>query len=281
MTARALSSLELGRNPMRVLALGGALVALAFFLLPIAYLLSVSFKRKDDVLAGNFLPVDPTLDNWPGAFAATSLTTFIANSVIVSVLAGILTIAITLPAAYAMIRMGVFRRFLPQATLASYIAPPVVGLIPFFFLLKTIGLLNTHAGLILVYGLLNIPVAFWLIGPFLRRVPVEIEEAAALDGAGRLRTLVSVVAPIIAPGIAATTIIVVILSFNEFLLASGLTLTDGMRTLTVGISLFQGDRLVNFGQMAAASLAGIVPIYLIAFLMQKHLVEGLAKGGVK
>jgi len=128
MTARVLSGLELGRNPMRVLALGGALVALAFFLLPIAYLLSVSFKRKDDVLAGNFLPVDPTLDNWPGAFAATSLTTFIANSVIVSVLAGVLTIAITLPAAYAMIRMGVFRRFLPQATLASYIAPPVVGL---------------------------------------------------------------------------------------------------------------------------------------------------------
>jgi len=104
---------------------------------------------------------------------------------------------------------------------------------------------------------------------------------AALDGAGRLRTLVSVVAPMIAPGIAATSIIVVILSFNEFLLASGLTLSDGMRTLTVGISLFQRDRLVNFGQMAAASLAGILPIYVIALLMQKHLVEGLAHGGVK
>lgn len=269
------------RLPTRLLALAAAILSILFFLTPIAYLLSVSFKRKDDVLAGNFLPADPTLANWPDAFAATSLTTFIANSVIVSVLAGVLTIAITLPAAYAMIRLGTGRRFLPQATLASYVAPPVVGLIPFFFLLKTIGLLNTHAGLVLVYGLLNIPVAFWLLGPFLRRVPLEIEEAAALDGASRLRVLVSVVAPMIAPGIAATAIIVVILSFNEFLLASGLTLTDGMRTLTVGISLFQGDRLVNFGQMAAASLAGIVPIYLIALAMQKHLVEGLAHGGVK
>jgi len=269
------------RPSTRALQILAAALAVAFFLLPLAYLLSVSFKRKDDVLAGTFLPNDPTLANWPAAFEATSLTTFIFNSVLVSVLAGVVTIAITLPAAYAMIRLGIGRRFLPQATLASYIAPPIVGLIPFFFLLKTAGLLNTHAGLILIYGFLNIPVAFWLLGPFLRRVPVEIEEAAALDGASRLRILVSVIAPMIAPGIAATSIIVVILSFNEFLLASGLTLSDGMRTLTVGISLFQGDRLVNFGQMAAASLAGILPIYVIALLMQKHLVEGLAHGGVK
>lgn len=269
------------RPSTRVLQVVAAVVAVGFFLLPVAYLLSVSFKRPDDVLTGQFLPNGPTLANWPAAFEATSLATFIVNSVVVSVLSGLLTIAITLPAAYAMIRLGIGKKFLPQATLASYIAPPIVGLLPFFFLLKTIGLINTHAGLILVNGLINIPVAFWLIAPFLRRVPVEIEEAAALDGASRFRTLVSVVAPMIAPGIAATSLIVIILSFNEFLLASGLTLSDSMRTLTVGISLFQGDRLVNFGQMAAASLAGIVPIYAIALLMQKHLVEGLAHGGVK
>ena len=256
------------RPSIRALQILAAAVAVTFFLLPLAYLLSVSFKRKDDVLSGNFLPTDPTLANWPAAFESTSLTTFIFNSVVISVFAGLVTIAITLPASYAMIRLGIGKKALPQVTLASYVAPPIVGLIPFFFLLKTVGLLNTYPGLILIYG-------------FLRRVPAEIEEAAALDGAGRLRTLVSVVAPMIAPGIAATTIIVVILTFNEFLLASGLTLSDGMRTLTVGISLFQGDRLVNFGQMAAASLAGILPIYVIALLMQKHLVQGLAHGGVK
>ncbi|WEK52151.1 MAG: carbohydrate ABC transporter permease [Candidatus Kaistia colombiensis] len=269
------------RPSIRILQILAAGAAVAFLLLPIAYLLSVSFKRQDDVLTGAFLPQEPTLANWPAAFEATSLATFIVNSVVISVLAGLVTIAITLPAAYAMIRLGIGRKFLPQATLASYIAPPVVGLIPFFFLLKTVGLLNTHAGLILIYGFLNIPVAFWLLAPFLSRVPLEIEEAAALDGASRLRTLVSVVAPMIAPGIAATLIIVIILSFNEYLLASGLTLSDGMRTLTVGISLFQGDRLVNFGQIAAASLAGILPIYVIALVMQRHLVEGLAHGGVK
>jgi len=269
------------RPSTRALQILAAAVAVTFFLLPLAYLLSVSFKRKDDVLSGNFLPTDPTLANWPAAFESTSLTIFIFNSVLISVFAGLVTIAITLPASYAMIRLGIGKKALPQVTLASYVAPPIVGLIPFFFLLKTVGLLNTYPGLILIYGFLNIPVAFWLLTPFLRRVPAEIEEAAALDGAGRLRTLVSVVAPMIAPGIAATTIIVVILTFNEFLLASGLTLSDGMRTLTVGISLFQGDRLVNFGQMAAASLAGILPIYVIALLMQKHLVQGLAHGGVK
>ena len=110
---------------------------------------------------------------------------------------------------------------------------------------------------------------------------MAIEEAAALDGAGPLLTLVRVVAPMIAPGIAATLLIAVILSYNEFLLASTLAQTDAARTLTVGVSLFQGERLENAGQMAVASLAGIIPIYGLALFGQRWLVRGLTQGGVK
>lgn len=258
-----------------------SLLVAAFFALPILFLVSVSFKTKDDVLTGDFLPHGPTLANWAGAFAAAPVATFIRNSIAVAVLSGVLTLAVTLPAAYAMLRLKIGARWLPDATLASFMAPPVVALIPLFFLLKLAGLLNTQAGLVLVYGFANVPVAFWLISPFLLRIPREVEEAAALDGAGALRTLVHVAAPMIAPGLVATWLIVSILAYNEFLFASAFTLSDATRTLPVGISLFQGDRLVNFGQMAAASLAGIVPVYLVALFMQRRLVNGIAHGAVK
>ncbi len=256
-------------------------VVARFLAVPIAYLLSVSFKTKDDTLSGSFLPSVVTFDNWPQAFISVPLITFIGNSVMSSVLAGLLTLAITLPAAYATLRLGVGGKWLPQITLSSYMAPPVVALIPLFYLLKQIGLINSVAGLVLVYGCVNVPVAFWLLTPFLRRVPIDIEHAAALDGAGPLRILWSIVLPLVRPGIVATLIIVVILAYNEFLLASSFAFGDATRTLTVGISLFQGDRLVNFGQMAVASLTGIAPVYLIALFMQRHLVSGLAHGGVK
>ena len=170
---------------------------------------------------------------------------------------------------------------MPQAILSSYIAPPVVPLIPLFFLLRSVGLINTRIGLIIVEAIINVAVAFWLLAPFVRRMPVEIEEAAALDGAGRLRILLSIVLPVIAPGVAATTLIVIVLCYNEFLFASSFTFSDATRTLTVGLSLFQGDRLVNFGQMAVASLAGVAPVYLLALFAQRWLVDGLAHGGVK
>ncbi|MBB5751416.1 carbohydrate ABC transporter permease [Prosthecomicrobium pneumaticum] len=271
----------MNRLPARAGAAGLVGLTAVFFLLPIAYLVSVSFKTKDDVLTGSFLPHGPTLANWPGAFSAAPLVGFIGNSVLVATLSALVTVALTLPAAYAMIRLKVAEGWLPQATLASYMAPPVVALLPLFFLLKFTGLLNSQLGLALVYAFGNVPVAFWLLAPFLRRVPLEIEQAAAIDGAGPVRTLVSVVAPMVAPGIAATAIICGVLAYNEFLLASAFTLSGETRTLPVGLSLFQGDRLVNFGQIAAASLAAIAPVYLIALFMQRFLVEGLAHGGVK
>jgi multiple sugar transport system permease protein len=258
-----------------------AVLTLGFFALPIAFLISVSFKTPDDVLLGRFLPTAPTFENWPTAFEVTNLTQFIFNSVIASIAAGLLTIAIALPATYGMVRLKVGKAWLPDFTLSSYVAPPIVAVLPLFYLLKSIGLLNSLFGLILIYGFMNLPVAFWLLAPFLRQVPVAIEEAAALDGAGPFVTLVRVVAPMVAPGIAATLLISIILSYNEFLLASALAQTDAARTLTVGVSLFQGERLQNAGQMAVASLAGIIPIYIVALFGQRWLVKGLTHGGVK
>ena len=254
---------------------------IAFFTLPIAFLISVSFKTPDDVLLGSFLPTDPTLANWPKAFQFAPLTSFISNSVLTAVFGGLINLALAIPAAYGMIRLKAGGRRLPDLLLSSYMAPPVVAMIPLFYLLRLAGLINSVPGLALVYGLVNIPVAFWLLAPFIRQVPLDVEQAAALDGAKPLRILVSIVCPMIAPGIVATFLIVVILGYGEFLFASAFSLSDATRTLTVGLSLFQGERLVNFGQMAAASLTGIIPVYIIALLGQRWLISGLSHGSVK
>jgi multiple sugar transport system permease protein len=161
------------------------------------------------------------------------------------------------------------------------VAPPVVALIPLFFLMQSVHLIDSIAGLALVYGIMNIPVAFWLLRSFVRAIPDEIDEAAWIDGASYWRTLVRIALPLLLPGIVATALICIILSYNELLFASAMTFSEGSRTITVGMSLFQGERLVNFGQMAAASFAGMVPVYVIAVFFQRYLIGGLTHGSVK
>lgn len=160
----------------------GAAILVVFFVLPIGFLVSVSFKTPDQVLTGHFLPQQPTLANWVNTFHVIPLWRFLFNSLLVAVLSGALTLAIAFPATYAMVRLKVGGGFLPAFTLATYVAPPVVALIPLFLLLRWLGLLNSLTGLVLVNGIANLPVAFWLLSGFLRRVPVEIDEAARIDG---------------------------------------------------------------------------------------------------
>jgi multiple sugar transport system permease protein len=150
-----------------------------------------------------------------------------------------------------------------------------------FYLLKWSQLIDTLPGLALVHGLANLPIAVWLLESFVRGVPRDIEEASWVDGAGRVGTLAHIVLPIIVPGLVAVTIICIILSYNEFLFALVLTYRPDTQTLPVGVALFQGDRLVQFGQMAAASLTGMIPVYLVALFFQRGLIRGLTGGAIR
>lgn len=271
------------RRHWRGQLLRGVLLALTllFFLVPIAFLVSTSFKTKDDVLTGNFWPKTFFWQNWPDAFDSVALATFMQNSVVAASLSAVLTLVIAVPATYAMVRFGVGGKALYTIVLSSYIAPPVVALLPLFYLLRRMELIDSLLGLALVYGLMNIPVAVWLLDSFVRQIPRDIEEAAWVDGTSQLGTLVRMVLPLIMPGIVATGIICLILSYNEFLFALNLTYSLQSQTLPVGMALFQGDRLVNFGQMAAASLSGMIPVYLVALFFQRWLIRGLTHGAVK
>lgn len=264
------------------IARGAALaLVLAFFLLPVLYLAATSLKTKDDVLSGNFLPATVYWANWPDAFSRVPIGQFIGNSLIAAAGGTLLTLALAIPATYAMARYRAGGKALYSLVLSSYVAPPVVALLPLFFLLRAGNLIDSRLGLALVYGLMNVPVAVWLLDSFVRNVPREIEEAAWVDGAGRVATLLRMVVPLIAPGIAAAGVVCAILAYNEFLFALTFTYSPASQTLPVGLSLFQGDRLVNYGQIAAASLAGIAPVYAVALLCQRWLVGGLTHGAVK
>jgi multiple sugar transport system permease protein len=261
----------------------GLLIALilVFFLMPIVYLTLVSFTPQPEVLSGQIVPSRVAWENWPNAFKSVQVVLFLRNSILVAALSAFVTMAIAVPATYAMVRFRTGGSFLRSAVLSSYVAPPIVAVIPLFFLLKTTTLIDTLPGLALVHALANLPVAIWLLDSFVREIPVDLEEASWVDGSGRFGTLVRIVLPLLAPGLVAVAIICIILSYNEFLFALVMTYRPDTQTLPVGIALFQGDRLVQFGQMAAASLTGMIPIYLVALFFQRGLVRGLTMGAVK
>lgn len=261
----------------------GLLIALVliFFLVPIFYLTLVSFTPQPEVLSGQVIPSRVAWENWPNAFKSVQVTLFLRNSIIVAALSALVTMAIAVPATYAMVRFRTGGTFLRSAVLSSYVAPPIVAVIPLFYLLKTTTLIDTLPGLALVHALANLPVAIWLLDSFVREIPVDLEEASWVDGSGRFGTLLRIVLPLLTPGLVAVAIICIILSYNEFLFALVMTYRPETQTLPVGIALFQGDRLVQFGQMAAASLTGMIPIYLVALFFQRGLVRGLTMGAVK
>lgn len=268
-------------SPWTVLRWLAVAAVVIFFLAPIAYLALVSVKPQPEVLSGQLLPSRIAWENWPNAFASVELLLFLRNSVIVAALSAAITMVIAAPATYAMVRFRTGGSWLRSAVLTSYVAPPIVAVIPLFYLLKWGQLIDTLPGLALVHGLANMPVAVWLLDSFVREVPRDVEEAAWVDGAGRFGTMMRIVLPLIVPGLVAVAIICIILSYNEFLFALVITYRPETQTLPVGIALFQGDRLVQFGQMAAASLTGMIPVYLVALFFQRGLIRGLTSGAVK
>ena len=259
----------------------GTAAVVLFFIFPMIFMFMVSFKAQPDIASGGFIPQEWFWQNYPDAWNSVAVGTYLRNSIVVAACGALVTLVIAVPATHAIVRYRIGGKFLPAFILATYVAPPIVALFPLFFLLRSIGLLNSLAGLALVYGVMNLPVAFWLLSSFVRRLPEELEDAARIDGAGYGSVLFRITVPLLMPGIISTGIICLILAYNEFLLASFLTRSESTQTLPVGLSLYQGDRQLRYGQMSVASLIGIVPVYLLAMFFQRWLIRGLTAGSSK
>ena len=270
-----------GRGVVTALKWSVIVIAVAIAVLPILYMIGMSFKSPDDILSTRIIPSRLAVENWVAAFQNWPVLTYLRNSLGTALIAVMVSLLIAIPANFAMARLRTGGSRTLGLIVSAYVAPPVVAIIPLFLLVRTVGLMDSVVGLGIIEGLLLTPVAVWLLDGFFRAIPEEIDEAAQLDGCGPLRTLWAVILPLAAPGVIAVAIIVFILVYNDFLIPLLLTQSVNSQTLPVGIALMQGGREVLFGQMAAASLAGLVPIYLLALFLQKWLVGGLTQGSVK
>lgn len=268
-----------GRGSSRV-ATGWLVAALVASIVPILYLVSVSFMSQGEVAAGRVLPTQPSLGAWTEAFSGP-VPGAIVNSLLVSIVSSVVSLALALPAAWAIVRFRTGGRLLAGTFLAPWLLPPIVAIVPLFMLLRVLGLNNTLLGLTLLYAIMNVGLAVWLLEGFVRRLPVELEEAARLDGAGEFGVLVRIIVPLTGPALVAVGVIVVILSYNEYLFAAFVTQSEQSRTVPVVIGLLLSERIQDFGKVAAGSLMGAIPPLAVAGLLQKRLVEGLTSGALK
>jgi multiple sugar transport system permease protein len=252
-----------------------------FFVVPLLYLVSVSLMGRNETGQGVLIPAVPQFSNWAEVLTQSDLLRGIANSLIAAIGGAVVSLLIALPGAWAMVRFRTGGATLAGTIMSPWLLPPIVAVVPLFTLLRLLGANNTLWGLTLVYALVNVPVAIWLLEGFLRKLPIEIEEAARIDGAGSVRVLVSVVAPLVAPALVAVGIIAGVLNYNEFLLATFLTQSPDARTLPVVLSLFYGERTPHVGKIAAASVIGVIPVFAAAVFLQRWVVGGLTSGAVR
>ena len=261
-----------------------AQVALAvIILLPFFWMISVSLKPADEPFAipAKLWPDQPTLDNYVNAFRP-EFNAYFVNSVVVSLSTVLITVTLGLLAAYSFTRNQTRAILICMGlVVAAQMFPASAIIIPIYKLMRSADLLNTYASLVLSYITITLPVAIWMLHGFMARLPAELDEAAAVDGCGPLRTFFSVILPLCRPGIIATSVFVLIVTWQEFLFALSFTSTKDMRTLPVGMNDFIGQYGIRYGELMASSVLISVPVVAIFFLLQRHFVAGLTAGAVK
>lgn len=252
-------------------------------LAPFFWMVSVSLKPAAEPFAipARLWPQDPTLDNYINAFRPEFRTYFV-NSMIVSLLTVVITVSLALFAAYAFTRSQ-FRLLTVAMTLVivAQMFPASAIIIPIYKLMRSADLLNTYTSLVLAYVTVTLPVAIWMLRGFMANLPLTLEEAAAIDGAGPLRTFIEIIVPLCRPGIVATSVFVLIVTWQEFLFALSFTSTKDMRTLPVGMNDFIGQYGIRYGELMASSVLISLPVIVIFFLLQRQFVAGLTAGAVK
>jgi ABC-type glycerol-3-phosphate transport system permease component len=260
-----------------------SLLFMAAWAFPILWSVLNSFKTEQDILA-----FPPKLVFWPTLaayrdvlFGSASILPNLWSSLVISAGTTIVTMALAVPAAYALARLRVpGHRFAGFYILASQMLPPVGIIIPYFLVLRNIGWLDTYQGIILIYLSFSLPFAIWLLVSYFEDIPFEMEEAAALDGASRMKTLWRVIIPQVQGGIAVTVVFVFLNAWNEFLFAVVLS-GNTVRPVTIAMFNFVSVEQTLWAKLAAVSVLAMLPVIVLGIVAQKHIVKGLTVGAVK
>jgi ABC-type glycerol-3-phosphate transport system permease component len=230
----------------------------------------------------SLVPTTLVLDHYHALFTERNFWVPIRNSLIVAGATTAICVTVGGLCAYALARLS-FRGKGPLLglILAVSVFPQISVVSPLYLLLRRLHLINTYPGLILPYLTFAMPLTVWLLVGFFRQLPAELEEAAMVDGASRLRALREVILPLALPGLAATAILTFVYSWNEFLFALSFTLGPERQTVPVAIALFRGQYQVPWGQILAAAIVATAPVALLVLLFQRRIVQGLTAGAVK
>ncbi len=274
----------LGEGHMRrVLLTGGAVSLLVFALAPVVWMLAVSLTSQPDRIVTGEAAL--TLRHFADVLTSPSLhfLSYLRNSVVVAGLTAVIVTTVAVLAAYAVSRLRFPGRLaVPLAALAVSMFPPISIVGQLYRLFTSVGLLNTHVALILPYSALWLPLALWINMSYLAQIPRDLDRAALMDGAGRLKIIGRVLLPIALPGIFSSFLLVSIASFNEFLLALMLTHDPKAQTLPVGIAMFEGlHGEIPWGNLMAASALATIPLVIVTIVFQRYIVQGLMGGAVK
>jgi multiple sugar transport system permease protein len=266
-------------------ALWGGLALLAILVgLPFWWVISGAFKLPQEIIARRptMIPESFTLQHFEKLLASSDFPTYLANSVIVSLCSMAITILLSLLAAYAFFRLRFRGRdALYRLILVAYAFPGIVVLIPLYMLFARAGLVDTLAALVIVNVTFALPFAIWMMRSFLASVPAELEEAAAIDGAGPLRILFRIMVPLVAPGIASVAIFAFVASWTEYLFASVLIVSDANRTIPVGFAGIIGQYQIDWGLMLAGATLAVLPVVILFAFVGRWFIAGLTEGAVK
>jgi multiple sugar transport system permease protein len=278
------SKYRVRRNVGTVLTYAGVIVALIFFLAPFLWIVTTSLKGNEDYFTFPpvWIPTEPSLVHYQGLFTRGNGWLYFKNSLAISSMSMAAALVFSVPTAYSIARFRFGGTLFSNFLLLLRTMPAIALVIPIYVLYSKLGINNNYFGLILLYTVFYIPFAVWLMIGFIRDVPVEIEEAALIDGCSHFQALLRVIIPIVLPGLAVVALFAFITTWNEFLFAVILTGAETKTMMVLVASYTTGSPTDTFfGEASASVVLGILPAFLVAFALQRYLVKGLALGAVK
>jgi multiple sugar transport system permease protein len=253
-------------------------------LVPVVWIISLSLKTPAEATDGSFLPKSVTLSNYSDIFKQGIFTSALRNSIGIGLISTTLAVVIACAAAYAIARLDFpGKRIILGVSIAVVVFPQVSIVGPLYNLWREIGLYDTWPGLIIPYLTFALPLSIFTLSAFFREIPWELEQAAQIDGATPFQAFRKVIAPLAAPGIVTTFIIVFIICWNDFIFAISLTSTTRAETVPAAIAQFPGASQFTqpIGDIASAAVVVTIPVMILVLLFQRRIVSGLTAGAVK
>lgn len=268
----------------RVASYSILLIMTCLIIIPILWMISTSLKSEDAIWDTpiEVIPSDPTLFNFKSLWSTHPFLQYLKNSLIVVSSSTVISVAVSTFAGYGISRFKFRGRSTYMAfLLATQLFPSIMLLIPYYKIFMTLGLIDNITALIITYVSFTIPFCTWMMRGYFAGISKDLDQAASIDGAGRIRVFTSVILPIAWPGVAATAIYAFIAGWNEYLFALTFLNTDTKKTVSLGIGQLIGEYRILWGELMAGALYALVPMIVIFIFFNRYLVSGLSAGAVK